>query len=112
MHIRTVVVAAATVMAAWTGAAVAADEVTVEVAIKDHRFVPDRIEVPANAKFVLVVSNQDATPEEFESKELKREKVVKGGQQIRVNLGPLKPGQYKFFGEYHEDTAQGVVVAR
>jgi hypothetical protein len=102
---------AAVLLFAGAGVA-AAEEATFEVAIKDHHFVPDRIEVPANAKFVLVVDNRDPTVEEFESKELRREKVVKGNQQIRVNLGPLKPGEYPFVGEFHEDTAKGVLVAK
>ncbi len=58
------------------------------------------------------MKNQDKTPEEFESGDLKREKVVKAGQEIRITVGPLKAGEYKFVGEYHEDTAKGVLVAK
>lgn len=90
----------------------AAEPDTFEIAIKDHRFSPDRIEVPAGKKITLVVRNEDATPEEFESHDLKREKVVAGGKEIRVVVGPLKAGEYKFVGEYHEDVAKGVVVAK
>ena len=35
-----------------------------------------------------------------------------GGQEIRIIVGPLSPGEYKFIGEYHEDTAKGVLVAK
>ena len=35
--------------------------------IRDHRFEPAEIRVPAGQKIKLVVHNQDATPEEFES---------------------------------------------
>ena len=74
--------------------------------------MPSRIEVPAHTKFKLLVKNSDTTAEEFESTQLNREKVVAPGQTITVFLGPLAPGEYKFFGEFHQDTAQGVLVAK
>ncbi|CAN5248256.1 hypothetical protein BH11PSE14_BH11PSE14_23340 [soil metagenome] len=80
--------------------------------LRDHRFVPAQLVVPANTKFKLVVINEDATPEEFESHELNREKIVTGKGRITVFLGPLKPGKYPFFGEFHMDTAQGALIAR
>jgi heme/copper-type cytochrome/quinol oxidase subunit 2 len=80
--------------------------------MKNHRFVPDRIEVPAGVKFRLMVTNNDDTADEFESAELNREKLVAPGQSITVFLGPLQPGSYKFFGDFHQDTAQGVMVAK
>ncbi len=80
--------------------------------IKDHQYQPAELQVPAKQKFKLVVKNEDATPEEFESKPLKREKIVKGGSQIIMNLGPLEPGTYEFVGEFHEDTAKGTLIAR
>lgn len=107
----TIIVVAALLSAAGIGAARADDNV-VSLTIKDHRFSPERLEVPANQKVTIVVANQDATAEEFESKELKREKIIKGNSEAKILVGPLKPGEYKFFGEYHEDTAQGVLVAK
>jgi len=80
--------------------------------IKDHKFSPDRIEVPAGKKVKLVVDNQDATPEEFESGQLKVEKVIPGKSKGIVFIGPLKAGEYPFIGEYNEKTAKGVVVAK
>jgi high-affinity iron transporter len=77
-----------------------------------HHFEPARIEVPANTKFRLEVRNADDTADEFESVDLNREKLVAPGQTITVFLGPLDPGEYKFFGDFHQDTAQGVMVAR
>ena len=88
-----------------------ADDLPVLV-FKQHRFVPDRIEVPAGAKFQLKVQNTDDTADEFESVELNREKLVAPGKTITVFLGPLDPGEYKFFGDFHQDTAQGVLVAK
>ena len=79
--------------------------------IKDHRFTPETLTVPSGQKIKIEIVNQDATPEEFESHDLKVEKIVTPGGKITVTVGPLKPGSYKFFGEYHEDTAKGTLVA-
>jgi high-affinity iron transporter len=78
----------------------------------NHRFVPEQITVPANQKFRLKVQNSDDTADEFESVSLNREKLVPPGQTVTVFLGPLDPGEYKFFGDFHQDTAQGVLVAK
>jgi hypothetical protein len=80
--------------------------------IQDHRFQPAEIVVPADRKIKLVVENRDATPEEFESKSMKREKVIAGKSKATIFIGPLAPGRYPFVGEYNEATAQGVVVAQ
>ena len=92
--------------------ALAAGEPELSIAIDNHRFVPERIEVPAGKKVKLTVENRDATPEEFDSDDLKVEKVIPGKSKGIVFLGPLKPGEYRFVGEYHESTAKGVVVAK
>lgn len=81
------------------------------VAIREHRFEPAEVRVPANRKIKLLVHNQDKTSEEFESHALKREKVLPGGAKATIVVGPLKPGRYPFFGEFHEKTAQGVLIA-
>lgn len=83
-----------------------------KLTIKDHRFEPETLEVPANKRIKLTVVNADNTVEEFESHDLHVEKIVAGGQTISVFVGPLKPGSYSFFGEMHEDTAQGTLVAK
>jgi hypothetical protein len=80
--------------------------------IKDHMFQPAEIEIPADKKIALIVKNEDPTPEEFESVELRREKVVPGGEQITVYIGPLKPGRYEFFGDFNPTTARGHIVAK
>ena len=89
-----------------------AQEKEFAIAIKDHKFTPDRIEIPAGTKVKFIVENQDATPEEFESTELNREKVVVGKGTIVVLLGPLDAGKYKFFGDFHQETAQGELVVK
>ncbi|HZP71646.1 MAG TPA: cupredoxin domain-containing protein [Pseudolabrys sp.] len=92
------------------GAAVAqADDYI--LTIKDHRFTPTELKVPANKRVQITVVNEDATPEEFESHEMKVEKVIPGKSKGVVRIGPLKPGRYPFFGEFHEATAKGTVIA-
>jgi hypothetical protein len=82
------------------------------VQIKDHRFQPEIIEVAANQKFKLLVENLDKTLEEFESNDLRKEKLVGGGKKVIIIIGPLKPGEYKFFGDFHQKTAQGKILSR
>ncbi|MEO8930132.1 MAG: cupredoxin domain-containing protein [Caldimonas sp.] len=91
--------------------AFAADAVEVLIAIKNNRFEPAEVRVPANQRVKLIVHNQDASPEEFESRQLSREKIVPAGAKVSIFIGPLKPGRYEFWGEYHEATAKGVVIA-
>ncbi|MBX6369285.1 MAG: cupredoxin domain-containing protein [Rhodospirillales bacterium] len=89
-----------------------ADESTFSITIKDHKFEPAELTIPANKKVTLVVKNDDRTMEEFESKELRREKVIPGGQEAKIHVGPLKPGRYEFFGEFNPKTARGWLVAK
>jgi len=95
-----------------TQANLAAQEATYTLVIKDHSFHPTEIEVPAGQKIALIVKNDDPTPEEFESTELRREKVVPGGGQITVYVGPLKPGRYEFVGDFNPKTARGHIIAK
>lgn len=88
-----------------------ADEPEALLVIKNHRFEPAELKVPAGKRVKLVVHNQDSTPEEFESHTMNREKVIPGGAKATLYIGPLKPGRYDFFGEYNQATAKGVVVA-
>jgi len=93
-------------------AAPAAAPAEFTLTLRAHKFVPAQLVVPANTKFKLIVVNEDPTPEEFESHELNREKIVTGKGRITVFLGPLKLGRYPFFGEFHMATAQGALIAR
>ena len=81
-----------------------------EIEIRDHLFHPDELHIPADTKVKLVVRNRDATPEEFESYEMNREKVIMGGRKANIFIGPLTPGVYPFFGEFNPKTAQGQVI--
>ena len=83
-----------------------------EIEIREHLFFPSALEVPANQKIKLIIYNRDPTPEEFESYELNREKVIMGNSQGIVFIGPLKPGEYPFFGEFNLKTALGKIIAK
>ena len=95
-----------------TGTVAAADAPEVLLTLRDHRFTPAEIPIPANARVRLVVDNQDATPEEFDSHVLNREKVIPGNSKATLFVGPLPPGRYPFMGEFNAATAQGAIVAR
>ena len=83
----------------------------IAVTIQNNRFTPEEIKVKAGKPFVLVVTNKDAKPEEFESKELRIEKVIPAGKTASIRVRALKPGTYPFFGEFNPKTAQGRIVA-
>jgi hypothetical protein len=80
------------------------------IELKDHLFYPSRIEIPAHQKVKLIIHNLDPTPEEFDSFDLNRDKVVFAKRQAVIYVGPLESGEYGFFGEYNPNTARGVVV--
>ena len=80
--------------------------------IKDHKFEPAELTIPAGQKVRIKVVNADPTPEEFESHELNREKVIPGGTTATIFVGPLKAGEYPFFGEFNPKTAQGKLIAK
>jgi len=82
-----------------------------KLTIKDHRFTPTELRVPANKKVKLLVANEDPTPEEFESHSMNREKVIPGSSSATIFIGPLRPGRYPFEGEFNSATAKGVVIA-
>jgi plastocyanin len=89
-----------------------AEKPTIAITIKDHLFSPTEIAVPAGQKIKLVIHNQDSTPEEFESHDLNREKIINGKGKATVFVGPLEPGRYHFFGEFHKETANGYLIVK
>ncbi len=93
--------------AAW-----AQDLPTFNLLIRAGHFVPATLEVPANTKFRLLIKNEGPGAEEFESIELRKEKVLAPGASSFLIFQPLKAGTYKFFGEFHPETAQGQIVAK
>lgn len=85
------------------------DEIEINIAIKNHYFEPNIIEAPEGKKIRLIVHNMDSMIEEFESHELNREKVIPPNAKIVIILAPLAVGDYPFFGEFHSDTAKGIL---
>jgi len=109
---RRLALALAAVIAGASLATFSAEEPELNLVLENHRFTPDRLEIPAGKKVKVMIDNRDPTAEEFDSGDLRVEKVVPGKSKGVVWLGPLKPGEYKFMGEYNDKTAQGVVVAK
>jgi plastocyanin len=88
-----------------------AEDVTeLRLALRDHKFEPSEIKAAAGTAIVITITNNDPTPEEFESTALKVEKIVVPNSEIKVRLRALKPGRYEFFGEYNPASAKGVLV--
>lgn len=112
MAVRTRLRLAFAVFAVLAGAAQAQDLPTFRLEMKNGHFDPTEIVVPANTRFKLVLHNAGTDAEEFESLELKKEKVLAPGASSFLVFAPLKPGSYRFFGEFHPDTAQGRIVSR
>ncbi len=83
----------------------------VRLTLEQHRFQPDQATVAAGQRFQIEVTNQDPTPSEIESRELRIEKIVPPGSKVTVSAGPLRPGRYQFFDEYHPETATGTIIA-
>jgi hypothetical protein len=87
-----------------------AQQASLSVSIQEHRFSPSELHAPANTPITLTVRNLDPTPEEFESKHLRVEKVIAGKSSTTLRIRPLEPGRYRFFGDYNEATAEGYLV--
>jgi len=92
--------------------AVLAEVPVFELVIKDNRFHPETLEIPAGQRVKLLVKNQDPGPEEFESYPLNREKIITGNSSGVIYVGPLEAGEYDFFGDFHQDTAKGRLIAK
>jgi plastocyanin len=110
ISLRTVLLGVA-LLGPCSAAAPAEDAYATAIIIRDHRFEPAEVHVPAGKRVLLTVTNADSLSEEFDSSALKVEKVIAGKSQGVVHISPLSPGSYDFVGEYHEDTAKGRVVA-
>jgi len=89
-----------------------ADKPEIHIEIRNHLFLPAEVEVPANTRVKLLITNSDPAPEEFESYELNREKVIMDNRTAVIFIGPLAPGVYPFFGEFHPKTAQGRIIVQ
>ena len=93
-------------------AAFAEDIATYTLVLKDHRFQPAELTVPAGRKIKLLIENKDDTSDEFESFPMNREKVLPGQRTTTIFIGPLEEGRYPYIGEFAEETAKGVIIAK
>lgn len=91
--------------------ALAADDPTFELSLKDHQFTPAELTVPADRRLKLTIKNLDTMPAEFESHAFKAEKIVPAGGEVSVYIGPLKAGTYGFFDDFHGQT-KGSLIAK
>ena len=105
-------IAAATgvVIASLANAAPGGSPLSLTLTLKDHRFTPATLTVPAGARVKITLINRDAATEEFDSHDLRIEQLVTPMAKISFNVGPLAPGQYSFIGEFHASTAQGKII--
>ena len=94
---------------AFSGAALASPN-EFEIVIENHIFTPEVVTVPSDMRIKLKIINSDPTAEEFESHDLNREKIIPGNSTAVVFIGPLEAGEYSFFGEFNEATAQGRII--
>lgn len=88
------------------------DEVTVELVARDGRFYPAELVVPRGRKIRIEIRNEGKDPVEFESKDLRKEKVLAPGSKSVVVIVPQQAGRYRFFDEFHEATGQGVLMVK
>ena len=106
-----VAISLATVALLATYSVALADAPAANLTLRAHKFLPAEVHVKANQPNVIALTNADDSAEEFDSTSLKVEKVVSGHDKGDVRIRSLAPGRYPFMGEFHSDTAQGVVIA-
>lgn len=106
---RLVLIGVLALAAGSAGAAAAPDQVT--LVLKNHRFTPASVTVPAGRPISILLINQDPAGEEFDSRDLNTEEDVTPNGRASFKVGPLKPGRYSFMGEFHAETAEGELVA-
>jgi len=99
-----------TALLALIAASALADDPSFRIMLKNNQFVPSEVQIPAGVKVKLVVRNENATTSEFESNQFHREKIVTPGREITVFVGPLDPGSYEFFDDFHPQTRGHLVV--
>jgi hypothetical protein len=109
-HALRAALAAAFAVAA-IGAARAEDLATYSITLKNHRFTPAEIHVPSGKAFFVSVKNLDDTADEFEMHNPAIEKLIPPGEEGKARIRPLGPGRFPFFGDFHQDTAQGAIVS-
>ena len=107
---RTLAAALAAGLLAATGPARAEDLPVIKVEMKDGTITPNVIEVPANTRFKLEITNTGTSPVEFESVELKREKALAAGATSSIVFRTVDPGSYDVFDDFHPNSKATLVA--
>lgn len=89
-----------------------ADQPAFELSVKDHKFDPAPLTIPADTKVKITLHNLDSSTAEFISDDFKGGKLAKGGQSVTFFIGPLKAGTYEFHDEYHEDVSRTQLIVK
>ncbi len=84
----------------------AEEEITIALEMRDGVMAPNPLQVPANKKFRLEIRNTGTSPAEFESKDLRKEKVIAPGVTSVLVFRPLDPGEYIYFDDFHLDATK------
>ena len=106
----TFALAAGVAIASAASAASDGSPPSLTLTLKDHRFSPTTLAIPAGSRVRVTLINRDAATEEFDSHDLRIEQLVTPMAKVSFNVGPLRPGQYSFEGEFHANTAQGKII--
>ena len=88
------------------------EDTVIELHFENRRFTPQTITVPANQPLTVRITNASNEAIEFESFKLNREKVVGPGETIIVRLPALRPGNYDFYDDFHQDVPAGEIIAK
>ena len=86
------------------------DPYALALTLKDHVFDPPELKAPAGKDIAITLKNEDSSFEEFDSDSLHTEKIVTAKGKVTIKLKPLAAGRYPFRGEFHDATAQGVLI--
>ncbi len=90
----------------------AAPENIFHLAIVGQAFEPNTLTIPAGERVKIMVMNKDTIPAEFESTDAKREVVIPGKTELPVYVGPLNPGTYVFFNDFHPQSKGTLIVKK
>ncbi|PLC56479.1 MULTISPECIES: cupredoxin domain-containing protein [Photobacterium] len=92
--------------------AYAAEKYTVYLKINNGEFIPPVLNVPTNKIIRIKISNIGNQPAEFESTQLRKEKVLAPGASSVVIIAPLRQGTYTFFDDFHLEHLHGKIIAQ
>lgn len=91
--------------------AVAEDLPEFRLTFRDGMIIPLQTTVPANRRLKLILINEGDSPVEFESVELRKEKVVAPKVTTSIVIRRLSAGEHVFFDDFHPDAPQAKIVA-